>query len=260
MRPKALIIKPSAVKYRSDVGSMSQEMKAEITNINFLLDTLHVMHKNVSSNHTRIRSNAQRYHNSKTSSITYSFHVGHHVMVWPASARKSKLTTKWTGPMRITEAISYHVFVVEDWRKLKRKVVHAQRLLPFPNTQTDRLMNRKMRNFAQYLDGTLQLVDKLQDIRLKDGEHEIFVSWKGWEKVHERLWRPVVNVMEDIPEMLKDLLYTRLKHLKSRILQSYYYGIFKYIMGCCSTKIYTSFINWIEIGPILSFPEWYLLY
>lgn len=73
MRPKALIVKPLAIKYRANVKSISQERIAQITRINLLHHSLDEMHKKVSSNDKKMRSKAQRFNNSKTNVILITF-------------------------------------------------------------------------------------------------------------------------------------------------------------------------------------------
>lgn len=93
--------------------------------INLLHDTIDEMHEKVSNNNTRKRRKAQRFHDSKTHVMLYKFHMGDHVMVRPAGARKSKLSSGWTEPMLITEAKPDLVFVVENWRRLEKRDTRA---------------------------------------------------------------------------------------------------------------------------------------
>lgn len=147
--------------------------------------------------------------------------------------------------MRMTEAKLDIVFEEEDWRELKRRVEYDERLLPRSNTQSHQRMNHEMQEVAHYMDGTEQLVDKLQDVRMKDGEFEILISWKGREETHQQAWEPVKNLMENVLRKLNDMLPTLGKrNLKSRIVESYYYDMIKYISwGDVTPKSISAFLT-----------------
>lgn len=64
--------------------------------------------------------------------------------------------------------------------------MHAQRLIPFPGVQSYMNMIIEMRKFAEYLNGTNGLVEKLHNVRIREGEFEILVSEQGSEDTPNR--------------------------------------------------------------------------
>lgn len=81
--------------------------------------------------------------------------------------------------MRIIEEKSDLVFQVGNWCETERKLKHAQRLIIFPGVQSYMNTTSEMREFAEHLNGTIGHVEKLHDVRIKEGDFEILVLRQG---------------------------------------------------------------------------------
>lgn len=93
---------------------------------------LEQLHKEVAESNERSRTNAQRFHNAKSKVVPENVHIGDYVTIYPARIRRHKLNVGWIGPMRIIEAKSDLVIVVEDGRKRQPKPYMCNEFCPIP--------------------------------------------------------------------------------------------------------------------------------
>lgn len=95
-------------------------------------DALELMHKELSANSQGMGTKSQKIHNANKNFVPFNSRIGDYVIMHPANAQHRELNTGWIGPVRIVEAKSDLLFVVEDLHKSKYFTVHAQRLIPYP--------------------------------------------------------------------------------------------------------------------------------
>lgn len=156
---------------------MAQVRPMAVVRIHDIHAALEFMHKEVIANNQGLRTTIQKIHNTKTNFVPFSIHIGDYVMMHPSNSQHRKLNTGWIGPMRIVGVKLDFLFVVEKLLKLKPFTVHAQHLMPYPIQHTEQPIQRQLLEHAKYLYSSLQLVDTLPDMGMKDGDYEIFVSW-----------------------------------------------------------------------------------
>lgn len=100
---------------------------------------------------------------------------------------------------------SNSVFRVENWCKMERKIEHARQPIPFPGVLSYMKMTREVQEFTEYLNRTVELVDKLHDVLIRNGEFEILVSWQGRKEKPDRTWQSIKHLVEHIPGIVKTL-------------------------------------------------------
>lgn len=70
---------------------------------------------------------------------------------------------------------------------------------------------------------SLQIIGGLHEVRQREGEYGILMSWEGWTDLADRAREPLTHLREDIPGIVKDFLHTpKRRNLKSRILDLFY--------------------------------------
>lgn len=83
--------------------------------------------------------------------------------------------------MHIKEVRPDLAFEVENLQKSRRKIFHAQRMIPYPIQQPMEPVSREFQEYSECLDTSLLLVDKLQDVHNRNVEYEICVRGKDWK-------------------------------------------------------------------------------
>lgn len=191
----------------------------EISKLPDLQIALQEMHRAVAEGNEKRRTQAQRSHNAKTRVTPVNFDVGDFVLIRSKKAKTHKLTSGWSGPMRILRALSDLVFVVESLDRNDSETVHAQRMIRYPAVNTEEEINDQLREYAAFSEGSRFLVKSLLDVREKDGRTELLVSWKGWEDDEDSTWEPLDVIREDVPELVWNFLHEAGKRrLKEKIL------------------------------------------
>lgn len=205
------------------------------------------MHKEVSNNQ-KMWTKVQQVPNTKASVLPFNFHIGGYVLVRPAFSHDQTLYTGWIEPMRIIEAKSDLVFVVDDLQKSRPFNLRAHHLIHYPTQHLEQPVRKELLEQAEYLDSSMQFVDTLHDLRMRNGEYKIFVSWLGWNNPDDPTCEPFANLKEDVPQFVKDFLHSTGKiSVKKKILNLYYKGYnfnVKYIMGHCDPKFCISICTW----------------
>lgn len=102
-----------------------------VARVNDLHKALEVMHKEVADNSQMMRTISQQSYKANASVFSFNCHIGDYVVMHSTNARHRKLNTGWIGQMRIADANSDLVLVVDDLHKARSFKVHAQQLTPY---------------------------------------------------------------------------------------------------------------------------------
>lgn len=170
----------------------------------------------------QVRARARQKHNAKTKVLPLNINIGDFVMVRVNAKRGHKLQTKWKGPMQVTETKSHLLFVVEDINRQYKMIAHAQRLIPYPVTSKQIQASKELQQQAIYYETMTHIVKEIRGVRERDGEYEVLVEWLGCERSDDT-WEPVQVMVEDVPGLVQDYLYTAgERNIKKKILDLYF--------------------------------------
>lgn len=223
LKPKRFMIWPTLAKKFNDYSTIDKKKTRETVQVDEIHRALQEMHKKVSDNNRKDRTKAQRIHSAMTRVVPISFHVGDYVKIHPACSRHNKLNADWIGPMHIVDTKLDSVFGVENLRRIRKKIVHTQQILPYLAQQSPNLASKKLLKYAQNLDSSVQLINELPNVRLNNSEHEICVSWEGWNGIDDRTWEPLPQFKEHELGLVKNNLHSPGRQsIKLRILNDYY--------------------------------------
>eukprot|EP00171_Calliarthron_tuberculosum_P005938 IDg5938t1 len=111
----------------------------------------------------------------------------------------NKAVLKWLGPFRVTACRPHNIFQIENLITSKKEEAHARRLKLFRNK--DYKVTEELKNHLAYQPDELFLIDKSNDIRKKNGVHQVLVSWKGFG-IEERDWVDIDLLQQNVPNML----------------------------------------------------------
>lgn len=154
-KPATMNVKPPVSRYGTDVKSIAGKKMSEVIRMNTPHCTMYEMYKSVSDNHKKMRSKTQGFHNFINRLLRYSFYMGNHSIMHPATTRKNKLSMDWTGLVRITEGKLVFIFDVEILCGVEKKKVHARRLVAFPEFQFFSDTARELQDSLKSLRGTV---------------------------------------------------------------------------------------------------------
>lgn len=143
-----------------------------VARVKELHDAVDNIQKTVNIKNQRTRTKSQQIHNSNTGDIPQSFHVGDFVLIHTANGHRRSLRIRWSGPMYIQRAKPALVFILEDLYITKTITVHTKQITPYPDQQSTQPIESRLSKHAKYLDASLQIVNTLHDVRIREGEYE----------------------------------------------------------------------------------------
>lgn len=223
LKPPSLIVRPLPMRTYRDMETLNAARCQSILNINDVHQALEVMHKEVFKRNQTRRTRAQLIHNAKTNVLPLNIDIGDYVMVRVSVKGNHKLQSKWKGPMRVIEARSDLVFVLEDINDARTLTAHAQRLVPYPITTRTKQALLELKQQAADYDTTYHLVDVIKGVRKRGREFEVLVKWLGFDADQDETWEPVGTMKDDLPGMLEDFLHTSGdRNLKRQIIDLYF--------------------------------------
>lgn len=89
---------------------------------------------------------------------------------------KHKLCSAWSGPHRIVDVRSDHVFNVEDFIQMNREAVHFQKMHPYPAHNPTHAVAHELILQAEYLSVGTEMVDGIKEVPVRDGDYETLIK------------------------------------------------------------------------------------
>ena len=192
------------VSGKTQVLSIDDIRLSQLNSINVLQDALQNMHKDVAERSTKKRQQAVDSHNRKTGVRPINFSEGDFVLrgtLQRERARKPSL--RWNGPFRVLECRSEYVFLIESLLDGKKSEVHGRWLKFFRNK--DYNVTEELLDHLSYQQGELLMIDHFVDIRRKQGDTELLVTWRGFP-ADESDWVTLSSLREDVPILVEEYL------------------------------------------------------
>lgn len=86
--------------------------------------------------------------------------------------------------------------------------MHAKRVVPYLVRQRRNRDLEKLRQQAFHYDATYHLTDKVTGVRKGKHGYELQIHWMGSMDNADVTWKPLKNICDDVPGILKDFLHT----------------------------------------------------
>jgi hypothetical protein len=185
------------------------------THVTELSSSLALMHKAVDEQVSSKRAANRRRRLKIAKQI--NFGLGDFVLISiPKQKIRNKMQIIWSGPYKIVEVLSDHVFKVESRDTSKTEIVHAQRMRFY--CENDMLSEE----FQTYeIDESEKFeISELLDIKTTTSGYSILVSWLGFDS-SDNSWEPINQIYEDIPLILHDfLIRKRMDHVWNDLIRA----------------------------------------
>lgn len=173
--------------------------------IDDLLQCIDEMHKNVEMQNIENRRRQIRAHNKKTGIQEINFEVGDFVLVRAVRKQQHKLSFNWVGPRRIIRTSGHCTFIVENIINGKTETVHARRIMKYNVKFDGKDVPLDIIESAKHNEETYEIVEKLHDAKLVEGEIKILVEWQGLPDKQDWTWENAENLHIDVPDLLREL-------------------------------------------------------
>lgn len=176
----------------------------QLAQVNTLMDAMDNMHRDIADKTGKARAKQIQKHNIRTHVKPCNFDVGDYVLrSFSEKLITKKLSFRWRGPFQVTKVLSDFLFEVEDIRSKKRNTVHGSRLKLFRNKDYE-VTTDTLEQLA-FQDGEYCIVEKIIDIRKKDGDIQIQVQWRGFDD-EDTTWEEYSVMKDDIPGLVDDFI------------------------------------------------------
>eukprot|EP00171_Calliarthron_tuberculosum_P002687 IDg2687t1 len=158
----------------------AEELHARrLVNIDATQKALAEMHSEVSGLISASRHRQVTAHNKRTNVHSANFCTGDFVLVRHAVGGRHKLAFVWTGPHRVANAKSDHVFVIENLISGKREAVHARRLQLYRADMDGKPVTQQLLRAISRTETRYETVNALRGIRADGASINIQVEWDG---------------------------------------------------------------------------------
>jgi transposase InsO family protein len=114
----------------------------------------------------------------------------------------NKLSVRWTGPHRIVDVLSEHIFEVQHLITGARRQVHASRLRYYCDSKLE--VTEELYEQVAFDDEAF-VIEKLIEFRPSSSSYEFLVQWQGFE-ASDRTWTSFETLKEDVPALLTQWL------------------------------------------------------
>lgn len=119
------------------------------------------------------------------------FSVGDFALLRRAGNCGHKLSFVWTGPRRVVNAKSYHVFTVENLVSGKREVKHTRRLQQNRADMDCKPVVQQLLHAAKHNETHYETSNILHKIRADGSDIRISVEWDGLPDDVDHTWEPL---------------------------------------------------------------------
>lgn len=195
LKPAPLPIRRKSSSKFTDLKALDEECVKDLVDISRLHEALNCMHKDVAETNVMRCTSAQKIHNASTNVLPLNICVGDHVMSQSHAHKSHKVQTMWRDLMRVDEAKSSLVFVVEDLINDEQLVVHAKRMLRYRITKRREHASEELWQQAAHYDMSYHPVDQIERLRKRKGNHGVLVNWLHFDDDDDGMtWEPLGNL------------------------------------------------------------------
>lgn len=183
-----------------DAESVDEAKTTQLLSIQDLHSALDKMHKEVDETLSNERRKAIERHNAKTHIRPCTISIGDYVVVARYHGPRTKMSANWVGPRRVIQVMSDFTFKVEHLVSQETEVVHVSRIKHY----ADALIGSKvqMEKLAERTDKIWYSVDDIKDVKKRNDEFQVLVSWKGLSSKGDT-WEPLQAMFEDVPSKVR---------------------------------------------------------
>ena len=189
-----------------DISSIDEVKLLQELKMDELHESLDKMHKAVGETLSDSRRKAVERHNNKTHVVPYKPIVGDYVVIARTHGPRTKMSTNWVGPRRISRILSDFTVEIEHLLTKATAVVHVCRVKPYADASVGTQV--QMQEVAEFTDRIWYSVDKLKDVREVSGHFEVLVAWKGLTTAGDS-WEPLTVMFEDVPSKVREFFKRR---------------------------------------------------
>ena len=193
--------------------------EARKTLIESLQESLEHMHRDVKTRTDKERHRARAQHNKKTNVRPVNIAIGDFVMVRRATRGPHKLSYKWVGPRRVVDAHGNSAFEVEALITKARATVHVTRLRLVCTAEDG--TDASYIDMAAHTESIYETVEEILGTELRDGELYAHIKWSSPEDKEDCTWQKFSEMLEDIPDMIKEYVKTSQDHYAAEALGAY---------------------------------------
>ena len=158
------------------------------------------MHRNVEEVLSTNRRQAIERHNSRTHVTAFKPTVGDYVVVARTQGPRTKMSTNWIGPRRVSRILSDFAVELEHLLDGSTSITHVCRIRPYADALVG--TRAQMQEVAEFTDRTWHSVERFKDIKEEDSHFKILVSWKGLTSTGDSR-EPLTTMYEDVPTKVK---------------------------------------------------------
>eukprot|EP00171_Calliarthron_tuberculosum_P021806 IDg21806t1 len=173
-----------------NIQSIDEAQLLQNLNIDAVQKSLDDMHKEVSVTLYLSRKQAIERHNSKIYVISYKLVVGDYVVVARTHGPRTKMSTIWMGPRRVSRILSECTVELEHLLSESKSITHVCRIKPY----------------ADSLVGSALLMREVADFTDR-------ICWKGLTTAGDS-WEPLQIMFEDVPSKIRSFF----KHRRSNLI------------------------------------------
>lgn len=219
MKPNRPLLRALPIRKYAHCKSIDHIRALQLIEIDKIQSKIEEIHRDVEKNISASRQKSINTHNARTNVLPINFGKGDFVLLRKAQPGGHKLSYKWIGVYRVVEAISSHVFEIENLFTKRLERAHARRLMFYRADMDGKEVTKELLRYVEHCATTYQTVLKITDIRETEGKIQIEIEWEGLPDREDRTWEELGNMKEHIPGLLHDFLGSAEKRdLKRRAL------------------------------------------
>lgn len=155
------------------------------------------MRKDV-SDRNRLRGNrAQNMHSAKTNVLPLNIDIGDYVIVRMHYKMAYRLLWKCRTAMRVKEAKSNLVYVVEYLTNAHQQTLHVQKMITYPVTNVWERATEELMHQAEHFDKTYHLIDEVTEMWRRKWSRGVKIRLTGSGIDDEMIQKPLSTVCDD---------------------------------------------------------------
>ena len=200
-------------------SSLDEVRARQLINVAEIMDALGDMHRSLAERVNNARRRQIERHKRQKNVKSVRFRPGDLVLVRRATRSPHKLDLQWLGPRRVVDALSDHVYLVENILTAKRDRVHVRRMVLYRGDLDSSSIDPALVAASERNDAHIEVAERIRAIRCDGDDMLVQVEWDGLPSEQDFTWEPISQVFEDLPGLLEDFLNSASdRNLKRRAL------------------------------------------